>query len=65
MDSELDGYHIIIEHRLRDKRQNTESLRKKIEFYEGLEQKQANQVEIQEGFSFLDKETNEALTLTR
>ena len=30
-----------------------------------MEQKQANQVEIQEGFSFLDKETYEALTLTR
>ena len=28
----LDGYHIIIEHRLRDKRQNAESLRKKTEF---------------------------------
>ena len=29
------------------------------------EQKQANQAEIKEGFSFLDKETYEALPLTR
>ena len=35
------------------------------EFYERLEQKQANQAEIKEGFSFLDKETYEALPLTR
>ena len=33
--------------------------------YERLEQKQANQAEIKEGFSFLDKETYEALPLTR
>ena len=30
-----------------------------------MEQKQANQAEIKEGFSFLDKETYEALPLTR
>ena len=30
-----------------------------------MEQKQANQAEIKEGFSFLDKETHEALPLTR
>ena len=30
-----------------------------------MEQKQANQAEIKEGFSFLDKETYEALSLTR
>ena len=30
-----------------------------------LEQKQANQAEIKEGFSFLNKETYEALLLTR
>ena len=41
------------------------SKRKKTEFYERLEQKQANQAEIKEGFSFLDKETYEALPLTR
>ena len=35
------------------------------EFYERLGQKQANQAEIKEGFSFLDKETYEALPLTR
>ena len=61
----LDGYHMIIEHRMRDKHQTADSLNKKTEFYERLEQKQANQVEIREGFSFLDKETYEALPLTR
>ena len=61
----LDGYHMIIEHRMRDKHQNADSLSKKTEFYERLEQKQANQAEIKEGFSFLDKETYEALSLTR
>ena len=61
----LDGYHMIIEHRMRDKHQNADRLSKKTEFYERLEQKQANQAEIKEGFSFLDKETYEALPLTR
>ena len=61
----LDGYHMIIEHRMRDKHQNADSLSKKTEIYERLEQKQANQAEIREGFSFLDKETYEALPLTR
>ena len=61
----LDGYHMIIEHRMRDKHQNADSLSKKTDFYERLEQKQANQAEIKEGFSFLDKETYEALPLTR
>ena len=45
---------MIIEHRMRDKHQNADSLSKKTEFYERLEQKQANQAEIKEGFSFLD-----------
>ena len=53
----LDGYHMIIEHRMRDKHQNADSLSKKTEFYERLEQKQANQAEIKKGFSFLDKAT--------
>ena len=61
----LDGYHMIIEHRMPDKHQNADSLSKKTEFHERLEQKQANQAEIKEGFSFLDKETYEALPLTR
>ena len=56
---------MVIEHRMRDKNQNAGSLRKKTEFYENLEQKQANQAEIKEGFSFLNKETYEALPLTR
>ena len=61
----LDGYHMIIEHRMRDKHQNADSLSKNTEFYEKLEQKHANQAEVKEGFSFLDKETYEALPLTR
>ena len=61
----LDGYDTIIEHRMRHKHQNADSLSEKTEFYERFEQKQANQVEIKEGFSFLDKETFEVLPLTR
>ena len=61
----LDGYHMIIGHRMRHKHQNADKLSKKTEFYERLEQKQANQAEMKEGFSFLDKETYEALPLTR
>ena len=61
----LDCYHMIIEHRMRDKHQNADSLSKKTEFYERLEQKQVSQAEIKEGFSFLDQETYEALPLTR
>ena len=56
---------MIIEHRIRDKHQNTDSLSKKTEFYERLEEKQANQSEIKDGFSFLDKETYDKLPLTR
>ena len=41
----LDGYHMIIEHRTRDKHQNADSLSKKTEFYERLEERQANQAE--------------------
>ena len=61
----LDGYHILIEHRMRDKHQNADSLSKKTEFYERLEQKQANQAKMKKGFSFPDKETHEALPLMR
>ena len=62
----LDGYHMIIEHRMRDKHQNADSLSKKTECYERLEQKQANQAEFKEGLSFLKKkETYEAYPLTR
>ena len=61
----LDGYHMIIEHRMRDKHHNADSLSKKTEFYERCEQKQANQAEIKKGFSFLNKETYEALPLSR
>ena len=61
----LDGSHLVIEHRMRDKHQNADSLSKKTEFYERIEQKQANQAGIKEGFSFLNKETYEALPLTK
>ena len=50
---------------MRDKHQNADNLSKKAEFCEKLEQQQANQVEIKEGLSFLNKEIYEALPLTR
>ena len=56
---------MIIEHRTCDKHQNADSLSKRTEFYERLEEKQANQSEIKDGFSFLDKETYDKLPLTR
>ena len=56
---------MLIEQRMRDKHQNADSLSKKTEVYERLEQKQANQAEIKEVFFFLDTETYEGLTLTR
>ena len=61
----LDGYHMIVEHRTRDKHENADSLSKKTEFYEQLEEKQANQAEIKDGFFFLDKDTYDKLPLTR
>ena len=61
----LDGYHVIIQHRTRDKHQIDDSLSIKTEFYERLEEKQANQAEIKDGFSFLDKDTYDKLPLTR
>ena len=59
----LDGYHMVIEHRMCDKHQNADNPSKKTKFYERLEQKRANQAEIKEGFSFLDKETYKELPL--
>ena len=56
---------MIIEHRTRDKHQNHDSLSKKTEFYERLEEKQANQAEVKDGVFFLDKETYDKLPLTR
>ena len=47
----LGGYQMIIEHRMRDKYQNADSLSMNTEFYERLARKQANQAEIKEGFS--------------
>ena len=46
---------MIFGHRMRDKHQNADSLSKKTECYERLEQKQANQAEFKEGFSFPKK----------
>ena len=51
----LDRYHSIIEHCTRDKHQNADSLSKNTEFNKRLEEKQANQAKITDGFSFLDK----------
>ena len=56
---------MIIEHGTRDKHQNANSFSKKTEFYERLEEKQANQAEIKCDFSFLDKDTYDKLPLTR
>ena len=50
---------------MRDKHQKADNLSKNTEFYETIEEKQANQAEIKEGFSFLEQETYEALPLTR
>ena len=50
---------------MQHKHQNADSLIKMTEFYERLEQKQANHAEINVGFSFLDKETYQALPFTR
>ena len=61
----LDGHHMIIEHRTRDKHQNADSLSKKTDFYGRLEERQASQAQIKDGFSFLDKETYDELPLTR
>ena len=61
----LDGYDMIIEHRTKDKHQNADSLSKKTEFYERQEQKEADRPEIKDGFSFMNKETNDSLPFTR
>ena len=44
----LDGYYRVIEHRIRYKHQNADSLSKKTEFYERLEEKQADKAEIKD-----------------
>ena len=61
----LDGYNMIIEHRTREKHQNTDSLSKKMDFYERQEQREADRSEIKVGLSFMDKETHDSLPLTR
>ena len=50
---------------MQDKHLNADNLSKKTEYYERLERKIENQAEIKDVFSFLDKETNKALPLTR
>ena len=61
----LDGYNMIIEHRTRDKHQNSDSLSKKTEFYERQDQREADRPEIKDCFSFMDKETYDSLPLSR
>ena len=61
----LDGHNMIIEHRTRDKHQNTDSLSKKTEIYERQEEREADGPEIKVVFSFINKETYDVLPLTR
>ena len=56
---------MMIEHRTRDDHQNADTLRKKTEFYERQEQKEADKSQRKDGFSFMDKETFDSLLLTR
>ena len=56
---------MIIEHRTRDKHQNTDSLSKKTELYERQKQREADRPEIKDGFFFMDKERYDSLPLTR
>ena len=48
----LDGYHMIIEHRTRDKYQSADSLSKKTEFYDRLEEKQPIKKKSKTDFHF-------------
>ena len=61
----LGGYNMIIVHRTRDKHQNADNLSNKTDFYERQEQSEADKPEIEDGFSFVDKETYDSLPLTR
>ena len=61
----MDGYNLIIEHITRDQHQNVDSLSKKTDFYERQEQREAGRPKIKDGFSFMDKETYDSLSLTR
>ena len=56
---------MIIEHRTRDKHQNADSLSKKTDFYERQEQREADRPEIEDDFTFMNKETYDSLPLTR
>ena len=53
----LGQYEMKIVHRPREKHTNSDSLRKKSELYRLREERQSCQVEVREGFSFLDQET--------
>ena len=49
-----------------NKQQNSDNLKsKKTEFYERQEQREADRLDIKDGFSFLDKETYDSLPLTK
>ena len=61
----LDGHHMTIEHRMLVRHHEANSFSEKTKFYERLEHKQANQAEINEGLSFLEKHIYEALPLMR
>ena len=61
----VDDYNMIIDHRTRDKRQNADSLSRKTEFYESQEKRKADRPEIEDGFSFRDKELHDTLPPTR
>ena len=56
---------MMIEHRTRDDHQNADILRKKTEFYERQEQKEADKSQRKDGFSFMDKKTYDSLLLRR
>ena len=56
---------MIIEHRTRNKHQIADSLRKKTQFCERQEQREADRPEIKDGFSSMDKEPYDSLPLTR
>ena len=61
----MDAYNTMIEHRKRDKHQIADSLSKTTELYERREQREAESPEIEDGFSIMDKETNDSLPLMR
>ena len=61
----LGEHHVIIEYRTCGKHQIADSISKNTELFERLEEKQVNQAENTDGFSFLGKETHDKLPLIR